>query len=73
MKLNDVLTKVMDYWLVAGNVCVSRCPSTGISLRVCWVGGQCVMYYWKYGQRSMITVPMVISSNTDDLNCQISW
>ncbi len=29
-----------------------------------WLGDPCVMYYWKYGQKSTVTVPMGVSSNT---------
>ncbi len=47
-----VLTKVMDYWLVAG------------SLSVHWLGGPCDIYYWKYMQRIMVTMSMGISCNT---------
>ncbi len=52
----------MGSWLVACNGSWSRCPSTCVSLRVCQLGGQCVMNYWKYRQRSAIPVPMGISS-----------
>ncbi len=61
VKLTDALTKVMDYWLVAGSECSDRFTSMDVILRVCQLG---VMYYWKYGQRSMVTISMSISSNT---------
>ncbi len=57
VKLTDVLTKVMSYWWVACNRCSTRCPSTVMSLRVSWLDGPCVVYYWKYWQRSMDTIP----------------
>ncbi len=58
-----VLTKVMGYWLVTGNGCCARCPSTDIILKVCWLGGPCVMYYWEYRQRSLVTIHVDSSSN----------
>ncbi len=56
VRLTDVLTKMMGYWLGAGNGCSARCPITDMHLRVHQFGCQCVMYYWKYGQRSMVTI-----------------
>ncbi len=64
MKLTDVPTKVIGYLLVAGNRCSAVCPSTTVILRVCWIGGPCVVYYWKYRQRSAVTILMGVSSET---------
>ncbi len=58
--LNEIVTKVMGYFLVAGNGCSGRCQNTIVSFRVYWLGGPCVMYYWKYMQWSMDTIPMGI-------------
>ncbi len=63
VKLTYVLTKVMRYWFVAGIGYSAKCPSTDIILRVHWLGGTCVMYCWKYGQRSIVIIPMGIHSN----------
>ncbi len=64
VELTDFLRKVMGYWLVAGNGYSTRRPSTDVSLRICWLGGPCVMYYWKYRQKSMGTTPIDDCSNT---------
>ncbi len=61
VKLTNVPTKVMGYWLVAGNGCGARCPSTDVSNGVDQI---CGPHYWKYGKRSMVTVPVGICSNT---------
>ncbi len=58
--LTDFLRKVMGYWLVAGNGYSTRRPSTDVSLRICWLGGPCVMYYWKYRQKVWVLHPLMV-------------
>ncbi len=44
MNQTDVLTKIMGYWLLAGNGCSARCSCTYVSLRIHWPGGPSVKY-----------------------------
>lgn len=67
VKLTDVPTRVMSYWLLAGNRHGARCLSTDNGLLAYWVGGPFITYNWKYGQLSMVKVPLFISSNTPSL------
>ncbi len=65
-----VLTKVWDYWLVAGIGCSARCPITDVSLRVNWLGGPCVIHFWKWRIRSTVTP---YCSNGRTLAWHLEW
>ncbi len=54
VKLTSVLVKFMGYWQVVSNECGVKCPNKNVSLGVCWLGIQCVMYYWKFEQGEQV-------------------
>ncbi len=65
VKLTEVLTKGIGYWIMAGNGCSVRCLSTDVCIMVHGLGGP--------GQRTMGTILIGISSNTPLLDSWKQW